>query len=95
MTPTAIAIFQQWAAKAKTPANKEACEMAIAALQKEALMLEAIEKSGGKVLIVDHITDETGLWYVVTIDGAATFAARSVVEALTGLVGELDGKVKT
>mgnify|MGYP001256696057 FL=1 len=97
MTPTTAAttLFQRWADKSLVPSHKEACEMAIAALQKEALMLEAIEKSGGKVLIVEHITDEQGMWYVVSIHGGATIAARSVVEALTGLMGEIDGEVKT
>lgn len=94
MTPSAaIAIFQNMAANSKQPANRIACEMAIAALQKEALLAEAIAKSGGRVVIVDHVQQDNGMWYVVTIHGGATLAARSVVEALTGLLEKLKDKV--
>lgn len=93
MTPSAaIARFQHLAANTKDPANRMACEMAIAALQKEALMSEVIQKSGAQVLIVDHVQQEDGLWYIVTIHGGATVGAKTLCEALQGLLEKLERK---
>lgn len=95
MIPSAaIAIFQNLVANSKQPANRLACEMAIAALQKEALMSEVIQKSGGQVLIVDHVQQDEGMWYVVTIHGGATVGAKTLVDALQGLLEKLGDKVK-
>ena len=94
MNPTAaITIFQNLAANTKNPDNRIACEMAIAALQKEALMSEVIQKSGGQVLIVDHVQQDEGMWYVVTIHGGSTVGARTLVDALQGLLEKLGDKV--
>lgn len=95
MNPTAaITIFQNLAANSKQPANRLACEMAITALQKEALMLEVIQKSGGQTVIVDHVQQDEGMWYVATIHGGTTVGAKTLVDALQGLLEKLGDKVK-
>lgn len=95
MTPSAaITIFQNLGTNTKNPDNRLACEMAITALQKEALMSEVIQKSGGQTVIVDHVQQDEGMWYVATIHGGTTVGAKTLVDALQGLLEKLGDKVK-